>query len=164
MALEGGLRDRMMLESVLRDVVADLTTRDWFNNTNKQYAPFVVVDEYPDDKDEVALNTIAFSMGNSASHALELGSKSELIRTGIFIDFFAESDGLGRHVVGDVAAHVNDVGQFPVYDYEQGIPPVEFTVTVMESSLERTKPTRAVNAWQKHWHSVAFVVEEQRMN
>jgi hypothetical protein len=164
MPLEGGLRDRMMLESVVNDIVADLTTRGWFNNTNKQYAPITVVDEYPEDDDAVELNTIAFSMGDTTSLALELGSKAERLHTSIFVDFFAENDGLGRHVVGDVAAHVNDVGQFTVYDYEQVSPTAEFVVQVMESTLERSKPTRATNAWQKHWHSVAWVVVEERFN
>lgn len=162
--LEGGLRDRMMLQSVVNDIVADLTARDWFNNTGKDYSPFVVVDEFPDDKDEVELNTIAFSMGDTQSTALELGSKSEILYTSLFVDFFAEGDGLGRHVVGDVATHVNDVGQFTVYDYRQVIPTAEFVVNVSDGSLERTKPVRAVNAWQKHWHSVAFVVTEERHN
>jgi hypothetical protein len=160
--LEGGLRDRMMLQSVVNDVVANLTTRGWFINTGKEYLPFSVVDEFPDDKDEVALNTIAFSMGDTASNAAEMGSKSELLHTSIFIDFFAENDGLGRHVVGDIAAHVNDVGQFTVYDYRQVTPSAEFVVLIAADSLERTKPIRAVNAWQKHWHSVAFVVMEER--
>jgi hypothetical protein len=103
-------------------------------------------------------------MGDTTSLAMELGSKAERLHTSLFIDFFAENDGLGRHVVGDIATHVNDVGQFTVYDYEQVSPPAEFVVQVATNSLERSKPVRAVNAWQKHWHSVAFVVIEERFN
>lgn len=161
--LEGGLRDRMLLESVKDDIVADLTTRGWFN-VNSNYAPFVIVDEYPDDKDEVELNTIAFSLGDSRTVPTELGSKAESIFVPIFLDMFAESDGLGRHVVGDVHEFVQKQGQFDVRDYRDPSPPVEYTVQLVDGSIERSKPTRAVNSWQKHWHIVAFVLIEERSN
>lgn len=162
MPLTGGLRDRMLLQSVVNDITAQLTALDWLNNTGKQYKPFTLVDEFPDDTDEVELNTIAFSMGDTRSQAMELGSKSMILYTPIFVDMFAESDGLGRHVIGDIFEHVRDVGQFTVYDYSQPAPPAEFVAQVQVDTMERTKPTRAVNAWQKHWHSCAFVVTDER--
>lgn len=161
--LDGGLRDRMLLESVMKDIVADLTARGWFN-VNSNYAPFTIVDEYPDDKDEVDLNTIAFSLGDSRTNATELGSKAETIYVPIFVDMFAESDGLGRHVVGDIHEFVQKQGQFDVRDYRDPVPPTEYVVQLVEGSIERSKPTRAVNSWQKHWHIVAFVLTEERSN
>jgi len=161
--LVGGLRDRMLLQSVMSDVVDDLTTRGWFN-VSREHKAFTVVDEYPDDKDEVELNTISFSLGDSSSTVTELGSKAETIFVPIFVDFFAESDGLGRHVVGDVHEFVQKQGQFDVLDYRQPSPPVEYVVQLVDGTIERSKPTRAVNSWQKHWHTVAFVVTEERSN
>jgi hypothetical protein len=153
----------MLLESVMKDIVADLTTRGWFN-VNSNYKPFIIVDEYPDDKDEVELNTIAFSMGDSAAAATELGSLAETIHVPIFVDMFAESDGLGRHVVGDIHEFVQKQGQFNVLDYRQPSPPVEYVVQLVDGSIEKSKPSRAVNSWQKHWHVIAFVVIEERSN
>ena len=159
--LEGGLRDRMILESVLQQVKADMTTRGWFT-LGRDHLPITIVDEYPDEKAEVELNTIAFSMGDSSTRPLELGSNSESLSVPIFIDMFAENDGLGRHVIGDVYSYIQNIGQFNVYDYRQAIPPIEFVIQLGEGSIERTKPTRAVNSWQKHWYVCAFVVLEER--
>ena len=94
--LEGGIRTRMILESVLKAVEADLTTRGWFDDG--QFSPISIIDEYPDDSDEVAVNTIAFSLGDSRTEPTELGGMSEEVIYPIFVDMFAESDGLGRHV------------------------------------------------------------------
>ncbi len=162
--LEGGLRDRMILESILRDIEAELTSLGWFE-AGRDHKPISIVDEYPDeDGEDVPLNTMAFSFGDIASAPLELGGPAELLWTPIYIDFFAESDGLGRHVIGDIGAHVSKQGQFIVYDYEQTVPTAEFVVQVNDGSLEKRKPTRAVNTWQKNWHVVNFVVTEERSN
>jgi len=162
MALEGGLRDRMILQSVTNAIVADLTSKGWLTSTGKQYEPIVIVDEFPDDDAEVAVNTISFSIGDTATSELELGSRSLLLFTPVFVDFFAENDGLGRHVRGDIFAYVQKVMQFDVYDYSQPVPAVEFVVQVQEQSLEMQKPERAVNPWQKHWYTVQFSVTDER--
>jgi hypothetical protein len=162
MALEGGLRNRMILESILRAIEADMTTRGWFDAG--QFSPITIIDEYPDEKSEVALNTMAFSFGDTASAPMELGARAETISFPIFVDFFAESDGLGRHVIGDVYDYVMKNQQFTVYDYSQVTPTVEFVVQVMEYSTEMRKPDRAVNAWQKHWYVCAFAIEDERAN
>ena len=163
MALEGGLRDRMILESVLRDIEAYLTTLDWFD-AGREHKPITIIDEYPAETDEVPLNTMAFSFGDISTVANELGSPSETMYVPIYIDFFAESDGLGRHVIGDIHTHVAKQGQFTVYDYSQAIPPAEFVVQVNDGSIDKRKPTRAVNAWQKNWHVISFVVLDERSN
>jgi len=163
MPLEGGLRDRMVLESILRDIETHLTSLGWFN-AGREHKPITIVDEYPSDTDEVALNTIAFSLGDNRSSPTEMGSKAETLYIPIFVDMFAESDGLGRHVIGDVHTHVAKQGQFTIYDYSVAVPTAEFTVQVEMASIEKRKPARAVNTWQKNWHVVSFVVIEERSN
>lgn len=163
MALTGGLRDRMILESVLQDIKAYMATLGWFD-ADREHEPITIVDEYPDEDGDVPINTMAFSYGDIRSQPLELGGAAEEITNPIFIDFFAESDALGRHVVGDVHEHVQKQGQFAVYDYSQITPPVEFIVQVNDGSIDKRKPTRAVNAWQKNWHVLSFVVTEERSN
>lgn len=162
--LTGGLRDRMVLESVLQDIKAQLTTLGWFD-AGRDHSPITIVDEYPDEDGDVPINTLAFSLGDTMSDPLELGSGAEELRIPIFCDFFAESDGLGRHVVGDIHAHVAKQGQFDVLDYRvTPTPPVEFVVQVNDGSIDKRKPTRAVNPWQKNWHVISFVVTEERSN
>lgn len=163
MVLEGGLRDRMVFESVLEAIKADLIARGWFA-AGRWHKPILIVDEFPDSEAEVALNTLAFSLGDTVSREFELGSKAELLTVPMYVDFFAESDGVGRHVVGDIHSYVQVAGQFPVFDYRQPTPPVEFIVQLVEGTIERSKPSRAVNTWQKNWHVVSFVLHEERAN
>ena len=161
--LEGGIRNRMILESILRAVEADLTARGWFDSGN-QHQPITIIDEYPDESDEVAVNTLAFSMGDTRTEPLEMGGLSEQWIVPIFVDMFAESDGLGRHVVGDVYDFVMKNQKFQVYDYRNATPTEEFVVQYVEYTAETRKPDRAVNAWQKHWHVCAFAVSDERAN
>lgn len=162
-ALSGGTRYRMTLESVARDIEAFLATEGWFDS-GREHQPIVVIDEFPDDKDEVAINTLAFSMGDSFTRTLELGSQAEQLSIPMFVDFFAENDGMGRDVVGDIYEHVQKIKSFDVLDYDQATPTVEFSVAVFEEASEIRKPERAVNPWQRHWYVCAFVVEDERFN
>jgi len=147
---------------VLRAIQADLTTKGWFDAG--QYSPISIVDEYPDEQGEVAPNTMAFSLGDTRTVPMELGARAETLTMPIFIDFFAESDGLGRHVIGDVYEYVMKNQQFTVYDYSVATPTAEFVALVDEHSSQIRKPDRAVNAWQKHWYVCAFSVADERSN
>lgn len=162
MALEGGLRNRMILESILRGVEADLTTRGWFDAGS--YSPISIIDEFPDEQGEVAINTMAFSMGDTRTEPLEMGGMAEEMSIPVYVDFFAESDGLGRHVIGDVYDYIMRNQKFQVYDYTTATPVEAFVVPMMEYSGEIRKPDRAVNAWQKHWYVCAFGVNDERPN
>ena len=161
--LSGGTRYRMTLESVAQDIKAFMTAEGWFD-PGREHAPIILIDEYPDDKDEVAANTLAISMGDSFSQPMELGSQAEHFSVPIFADFFAENDGLGRHLTGDIYQHVQTTKTFDVYDYDLATPTVEFAVSVREEVSEIRKPERAVNAWQRHWFVCAFMVEDERHN
>ncbi len=163
MPLSGGTRYRMTLESVAQNIQAFLATEGWFD-PGRQHEPITVIDEFPDDKDEVAVNTLAFSMGDTFTRPMELGSQAENLSIPMFCDFFAENDGLGRHLVGDIYQHVQTIKAFDVLDYDQATPTVDFTVAVREETSEIRKPERAVNAWQQHWFVCSFLVEDERFN
>ena len=166
MALEGGLRDRMVLESVLQWIKSDLTTRDWFD-TGRQHLPITVIDVYPGqegEETEVPLNTMAFSLGDSFQNLLELGSKAETHVVPVYVDFYGESDALTRHVLGDIYLRLNKDPVIPVYDYSLATPVVDFHAMVVEESVEVSYPSRATNPWQKHWGIVSCLIEDDREN
>lgn len=163
MALVGGLRDRMVLESVLRQIEAALGALGWFD-AGRQHLPITVIDEYPDIDVQVPLNTLAFSYGDSFNRLVELGALTTYHHAPIFIDFFAESDALSRHVSGDIYAWVNENPVIPVYDYDLATPVIDFYVEVLEESVEVQRPARATNPWLKHWSTVVFIVGDQRSN
>jgi hypothetical protein len=161
--LTGGLRDRMLLESIFRGIQADLQAKGWFD-ANDNYDPIQMIDEYPDEEGEVPLNTLAISMGETYGRSVELGSNATERTIPIYCDFFAQSDGLGRHVIGDILSWVESNPSIPVYDYDQATPSVDFYVQYDEETAETRKPTRAVNPWQKHWHVCEFRVRDERAN
>lgn len=163
MALTGGLRYRMMAESIYRDVEAFLTAEGWFD-AGRYHRPITMVDEYPEEGTEVAVNTLAVSMGDSFTQPTELGSQAESMSVPFFCDFFGENDALGRHIIGDIYEHVQKKKVFDILDYQQATPPVDFQVSVVEQASEIRKPERATNPWQKHWYVAAFLVEDERSN
>lgn len=160
MTLTGGKRDRMILESVLRQVEADLDSRGWFD-ANRQHEAITVIDAYPGN-DEVEINTMAFSFGDSTQRMLELGSNAETHTYPVYIDFYGESDALTRHVLGDIYDFFGKNPTLSVYDYDMATPAVDFTVEIVEESVAKTYPTQATNAWQKHWGILSFMVEDDR--
>lgn len=161
MALVGGIRDRMVQHSVRVAVEAHLTTLGWFT-PGRYHRPIVVVDEYPED--DVAINTLAFSTALGFGIPEEMGTRGEIHHTAMFVDFFAESDALGKHVIGDVYAYMKTNPVIPVYDYREDEPrDVEFHVEVMDDA-EKRKPTNATNAWQRNWYTCSFTLEDVRAN
>jgi len=160
--LEGGLRDRMIHESLGRHIETDLTTRGWFD-AGRDHAPIIVITGFPNDTDEVEINTIAFSVEDATGEDLEMGSLSEVHQTAFFVDMFMEDDAVGWHLSGDVYSFVRkNAASLDVFDYSQGGDPVDFTVSLIE--IQRRKPTRAVNSWQRHWFTVGLIAEDFRTN
>lgn len=153
---DGGLRDRLIHESILQNITSGLDALGWFD-AGREHSPITIIDEFPDDDAEVAFNTMAISMGDSGGLDTELGSASEDHEMAMFVDFFAENDSLGRHVIGDVYHYLRTNAIQSVYDYTQVGDPVSFTVEVLED-IDKRKAERAVNKYQKHWHVCSFTV------
>lgn len=171
MPLTGGLRDRMLFDSVMNGIVEELASLGWFDGTvydvtpgGRQHHPITVTDEFPNLEGDAEINTLAFSFADAEAEQAELGSKAEVHFTTIFVDFFAESDALGRHLIGDVYAFLKANPVLPVFDYRSVTPMVDFNVSVDEESVEKRKPQQVTNPWQRNWHICSFVVEDDRAN
>lgn len=161
MVLEGGLRDRMMLESVLRAVEGQLQSLGWFG-TNRQHLPLTIVDEYPGESDEVALNTIAVSMGTKYRQLAEMGSTASEVMMPVFIDIYAQNDGLGRHISGDISDFIHVQGGVQVYDYDHATPTAEFVIELVENTLRTVRDENITRAYQKHWYTVTATFRDDR--
>lgn len=161
MVLVGGLRDRMVIESLSNHITDELTTLGWFD-AGREHEPIVVVTGFPNDTDDVELNTIAFSVEEAMGEDQELGSKSEIHQTSFFVDMFMENDSVGWHLSGDVYYFLKKNPHLDIFDYSTGGNPVDFQAELMD--VDRRKPTRAVSAWQRHWFTVSFIAEDTRSN
>jgi hypothetical protein len=156
----GGKRDRLIHESIIQNLTAHLTSLGWFAG-GRYHAPVTIVDEFPDDNAEVADNTLAVSLGDGGGADLELGNNDEIHELTIFCDFFAENDAVGRHLRGDIYEYFRANDQQPVYDYSDIGDPQFATVEILDD-IEKRKPERAVNVWQKHWYVVSFTLVDER--
>lgn len=159
--LTGGLRDRMIIESVGNAVVDQLTTLGWFD-AGRYHAAITVVDEFPDITTPVQPNTLAISSADTRGAAVEMGSTTQERSIGMFFDFFAESDALARHLIGDIFDFVWKAGRFAVYDYSVATPTLEFYAVLNEQTLDQREPENATNSWQTHWKICSFAVEDER--
>jgi len=162
--VQGGLRTRLTIESVTKAIEAYLDGEGWFD-IGREHLPVTLLDEFPGDNDEVALNTLAFSADGGSGVSAEMGSLAENHFMSLFVDFFAENDALGRHLIGDVYYFLKTNPALPVYDYTDTTPfPILFHVHVEEEDVDWRKPSRAVSAWQKHWFTCSFTIEDERAN
>lgn len=158
--LTGGLRDRMILHSFYLAIETQLTTNGWFD-ADREHAPIVMIDAYPNEE-EPAINTLAISSGDLFTRRAEMGSRATTQQTFMYADFFAESDALSRHVVGDIVAFLNSNPVVAVRDYSAVDDPLDFYAFVEDGSVEVARPDNVNLAWQKHWGIVSWAVEDER--
>ncbi len=158
--LTGGLRDRMVIESVREQITDHLNTLGWFDG-GRYHEPLVLVEEFPDDNDEVVVNTVAFSVEDATGRDLEMGSNAEDHSTMFFVDMFMEDDSVGWHLSGDIYAYLKVNKNLDVFDYENA-KVVDFTVSI--EGVDRRKPKRATQAWMKYWFTVSFDALDPRAN
>jgi hypothetical protein len=151
----------MLIESLGNHIQGNLTTLGWFA-AGREHSPISVITGFPNDTDEVQLNTIAFSVEDAFGEDLELGSKAENHQTAFFVDMFMESDAVGWHLSGDIYYFLKKNPILAVYDYSAVGDPIDFRVELSE--VDRRKPPRATNAWQRHWFTVSFLAEDMRAN
>jgi hypothetical protein len=157
----GGLRSRLIFDSTFRLISDGLTALGWFDPA-RRHAPVNLVDEPPDTEREVPLNTLALSDENVSGTAWELGSNlAEKIRF-FYVDLYAESDSLGKHLIGDVAdllegrfASIGRTGPtVDVYDFRQATPSVVATCDVVNLRVDRAHGW--TKEWLRNWFSIQF--------
>lgn len=160
MALSGGLRDRMLVESITQKVVSELTTVGWFGS-NRQHSPIIVETAYPENGEEPEVNTLVISLGSYLGGLNELGAKSEEHFTSIYIDFFGESRALSTELMGDIWEILKTNPVMPVYDYSAVGNPIDFYVELDEESM-RLRYSNATREYQKFWAELFFGVTDYR--
>lgn len=155
----GGLRVRLINDSMFQLVLNGLGALGWFD-TGARHRPIVMIAEPVRWDEEVQLNTVAVTSTNTTDDELELGSNAAENRHTFYIDFYAEDDSIGRHLIHDVRDVLR--GKFPSISRSRPILPVyDFTLaTPVETfvcEIENVLVDRAHDfprAWQRHWFTV----------
>ena len=145
----GGLRDRLIHESVYRRVQSGLEAIGWMNS-GRSHAPLVLIPEQKSWDEELAPNSITVAPADTDDEDWELGSFGSK-NTHVFnVDVFGENEALGLQISGDVrdiirgkfSTQFTNQAQLPVLDWTQGTtsPP-----TLFMCDIEHVTRDRALN-------------------
>lgn len=169
MPITGGLRARLIRESLYQMLYTALDDKNWFdavnNRTTVSFPPAAV-----DPQENIDLNTLALSDEDMDSEDVEMGSLLADHRWTFYVDFFAENAAIGLHLIRDVKdileGRMESIGRtspsFVVYDYRQATPP-----EIAVCQIENTFIDRAVNyqrEFQKFWYVCRFEVLDRYAN
>lgn len=164
--IEGGLRDRLLFESFHAMIKDALTEIGWFQS-GRQHKPINFVTTAVDLDKEIPDNTLAVSTEDLDDEPAELGSTLTFDRVMAWVDFYAESDALGRHLQGDVRdilrGKMESIDRtdpsFMVVDMREPDPKPElFLVEIENVATVRDKRPGG----QRHWYAVSCDLIEAR--
>ncbi len=159
----GGLRSRLIRDSLINMVTDSLAALGWFDG-NRQHTKLTVVATAVPEEEDVPYNTLAFSDDDISSYDEEMGSNYSEHRWNWFIDFFAEDNSIGLHVIQDIKAilegRFSSIGRtgsiLKVYDYTLATPSHIFTCEIEGVATHRAHGFP--RAYQRYWHSCSFDV------
>lgn len=144
-------------------VTDSLGALGWFD-AGRQHSPINILTVEVPEGEDVPLNTLAFADDDMSSDDHELGSNLAEHRWSWFIDFYAENNSVGVHVIQDVKAILE--GRFPsigrkdpsfaILDYTMATP-----IPILYCQIEDVTTHRAhgfPRVYQRYWHSCSFTL------
>lgn len=162
--MRGGLRSRLILDSVRATIVAGLEDLGWFDPTihdsppgSRQHQPLRYMTR-PEMWDEAIIpNAFAISAERTSDEPQGLGGDVE-DRFELYVDLFAQNAEFGWHVAGDIrdillgktAGRTGPV--VDVYDFRQATPSPFTQVDIDRVVIDRAD-SRA-REWQRYWFMV----------
>lgn len=159
----GGLRSRLIHESLHRLVRTILEDLGWFA-AGRSHLAINVVPEAVDAHREVPLNTLAISAEDTSSEDLELGSLLSADTTTYWIDFYAENEAVGTHLMGDVREALRGkhatIGRtapvLDVWDYNLATPVVVFACSI--DNVVSDRGHGFTRAFERYWFALRLDV------
>lgn len=164
MTIVGGLRIRLVYDSLFNELERALTELGWFDS-GRSHLPINFINEPVMDDDEVPFNTLVLFAEDGDTLQEEMGSDLSQHRRTFYLDFYAENISVGEHLIFDCQAilegRMRSVGRtdhfFDVYDYTQATPPVIASAEILES-VDVDRAITYNQPWQRNWYSAQFVV------
>lgn len=156
--ITGGLRSRLLERSLAAKVRAGLETLGWFDS-DRQHLPINFVARQYDLNEVVPLNTVAAFLDDVEEDPVELGSNLADHGIDMWIDVYAESDSLGKHLADDIRDMLG--GRLAGYTDPSIIVTDLDDVTIFVAQIENLRRERArnfPNPWQRHWFTVSAQV------
>lgn len=162
----GGVRSRLIRESLYDMVKTALEDLDWFDAGNTLLSA-----EYPlqfpadalDWDEEIQLNTLSLSDEDVFALEAEMGSNFTEERWTFALDFYAEDKAVGIHLINDLktilGGRLPSIGRtdpgFMVKDYLNNGEDL-FHVSIENIEIDRSRGWS--KPWQKNWYFVSFDV------
>jgi hypothetical protein len=159
----GGLRAQLIRESIYQCLHGSLSNLGWFD-PGRRHKPISFPGVTETNENEIPINRIALNDEDNFGFDLEMGSTAVETRWTYWIDFYAENDSLGKHVIYDVrdilGGRMSSIGRsdasIAVYDYTIATPAEVFKVQIEDVVVDKAhdfpKP------YQKHWYACRFTV------
>jgi len=163
MAIVGGLRARLTRDSLFYMLQDKLGLLGWFT-AQVSRTPITFVAEPPSLDTEVPLNSLALADDSSQGIDIELGSGLAEQTWAYFVDFYAENDALGLHLIRDVKdlleGRMASIGRsnntLTVLDWSLATPAPIFVCQIEQVATHRAHDFP--HPWLRHWHSCSFTL------
>jgi hypothetical protein len=154
----GGLRTRFIKDSFFDYMEDKLTLLGWFN-PNREHIPISLFEEALPNDEEIPFNSLTVEWATYTYEDIEVGSRLGEHTHTVYVDFYAENDALGMHLINDVAAifdgRLTAIGAtsptFPVLNQEQATPTEIFRCEITDVRIDKARDFPA--KWQKFWWS-----------
>lgn len=159
----GGLRQRLIHDSVFNEIKNSLSVLGWFDS-GRQHKSINIQPGAVDFDEKITPNMIVVSTESDEDSEVELGSELIENRSIYYVDVLAENDAIGQHLSGDIRAILR--GRFPdigrarpviqVYDYRVSPSPELFYVDIENVTVDRARVYR--QPWHQFWFMIKFDV------
>lgn len=166
--ITGGLRDRMIEEALVNHVRAGLTALGWFA-PGRAHQTITLRQAKVEADEQIPVNTLNILAEDFDDFAIEMGSNMSEDRHMFYIDFYAENDALGKHVIGDVRdllrgkmPGVSEHSVVRVFDYQLDPVPAdpEFVVDVENVLIDHARET--TRPFEQHWWMCRVELVDER--
>lgn len=169
--IRGGLRSRLVLDSVRFAVISTLQREGWFDPTVydtppglRRHQPFRYIARPVDWAEDIRPNAIAISSEDISDQPKGLGGEIEDVFE-VYIDIFAQDDAVGWQVAYDIRDSLHGKSDAPtgpevdVYDFRMATP-APFTTVDLEL-IETDRSAGEARQWQRHWFMVHLVLADE---
>lgn len=168
-AYVGGLRARLIRESVYRTLYSSLDALGWFDDVPNRL-PVTFEPTSVDIEERVEKNTASMTDWDTTETPEEMGSDLAEHRWTYYVDFFAENDAVGIHFATDVkdilSGRMTAIGRVrptaSVYDFTAATPTEIFTVGFERILVDRPENYR--KPWTRFQRSIRFDVVDHYEN
>jgi hypothetical protein len=166
MVMSGGLRARLIRDSLEELVRSSLDALGWFD-AGRQHAPIRIIEE-PNDWDEpIEFNSISVSGGDLVDAELELGSTATEDTWTYYCDCYMEDESVAIAISGDIREALRgklpDIGRtgpvMDVYDFRDDPPDVIFTCELQNIIVDRGRGFS--QPWLRYWFTVRVEIVDE---